>query len=324
MNRFARRRAFNVSCLLLACAAVWVWNTAHGMTLQHPSLVTGWLLSGLMLFLTAYNWRKKLPFSSLSRRASGVLTMLPLLVLVGMLVGPRLAGVSVPTAAALAAYPPLLLGILLVLPIKSSRWLQLHIYGGLFAVFVFALHVGVRWPSGALETALYALFVLVAGSGVVGLYMTRRFPALISNRGEELLFERIPAFVTRRRHEAEELVLATARETNGTALPDFYASRLHDYFSGPRNLWAHLRESRRPLQTLQAELKSLESYCSPEERQALVTLAGYVQSKDELDYDYAHQAALKYWLFLHLPLSYALLLLSGLHVLVVHAFGGIR
>ena len=324
MSRFTRRRYVRVTALVLVCLLTWVWDTAHGMTLLHPSLVSGWILTGLMVFLTAYNVRKKLSFPSQSRATTAAVTMIPLVLLLGLLLVPPLTGRAFPTWIALALYPPTLLATLLVLPIKSSTWLQLHIYGGFFAAFVFALHVGLRLPTGGLESALWVLFVLVVGSGVFGLYLTRRFPALISNRGEEIIFERIPAFVTQRRRQAEELVLSTARETSGTALPDFYASRLHDFFAGPRNLWAHLRESRRPLQTLQAELKALESFCSPEELEALETLGGYVRSKDELDYDYAHQAALKYWLFAHLPLSYALLLLAGVHVLVVHAFGGIR
>lgn len=49
-----------------------------------------------------------------------------------------------------------------------------------------------------------------------------------------------------------------------------------------------------------------------------------MREKDDLDYKYVHMAVLKYWLFVHIPLSYSLMLVAVLHVVLVHAFGGIR
>ena len=44
--------------------------------------------------------------------------------------------------------------------------------------------------------------------------------------------------------------------------------------------------------------------------------------KDDLDFHFWLQATLKGWLFVHVPLSYCLLILSLLHVVLVYAFGG--
>ena len=52
-------------------------------------------------------------------------------------------------------------------------------------------------------------------------------------------------------------------------------------------------------------------------------LRAAVEAKDDLDYHYAHQAVLKYWLFVHVPLAYSLVLVSGLHVVLAFAFGGV-
>jgi peptidoglycan biosynthesis protein MviN/MurJ (putative lipid II flippase) len=47
-----------------------------------------------------------------------------------------------------------------------------------------------------------------------------------------------------------------------------------------------------------------------------------VKQKDNLDFQYAMQATLKCWLFMHVPLTYGLLLFAALHVLVVYAYRG--
>ena len=55
-----------------------------------------------------------------------------------------------------------------VLPIGTAAfWLQLHIYAGFFTIFVFVAHIGYRWPNGSFESALAAVFTIVATSGVL-------------------------------------------------------------------------------------------------------------------------------------------------------------
>ena len=51
-------------------------------------------------------------------------------------------------------------------------------------------------------------------------------------------------------------------------------------------------------------------------------IARLVREKDGLDYHHAHQLLLKIWLFVHIPLTYSLLLFILVHVVVVFAFFG--
>ncbi len=123
-----------------------------------------------------------------------------------------------------------------VVPIGgSATWLQFHVYAGWLSIVLFALHVGPRLPDGRLEMTLAVLFVLVAGSGVVGLVLSRTLPGRLTGRGEEVIFERIPIFIARLREAAEEVVLRSAQETESTTIADFYAARLEPFFRGPRN-----------------------------------------------------------------------------------------
>jgi hypothetical protein len=54
----------------------------------------------------------------------------------------------------------------------------------------------------------------------------------------------------------------------------------------------------------------------------LENLADLVRRKDGLDYHHALQTSLKLWLFMHVPLTYSLMIFSLLHVVLVYAFSG--
>jgi hypothetical protein len=73
---------------------------------------------------------------------------------------------------------------------------------------------------------------------------------------------------------------------------------------------------------LLGEVTGLERYATDDEKVALNALAELVELKDELDYQYAHQGILKTWLFLHIPLTYVLLILASVHGYLAHAFAG--
>lgn len=210
-------------------------------------------------------------------------------------------------------YPPLL---------RSATWLQLHIYAGAFSIVIFAFHIGWRFPSGAFETILATMYAIVVVSGIIGLIMSRTAPVRISQDGEEVIFERIPLLRAKLRDRAEKLIVKSVEATNATTLSDFYAQRLADFFRGPRQTLAHLAQSNRPRHHLLSELKAQRRYLDDSERAIADELARLIEQKVGLDHDYAMQGALKLWLFVHIPATYLLLLMSVVHVALVHAFLG--
>ena len=212
-------------------------------------------------------------------------------------------------------YPPLF---------SSSTWLQLHVYVGVLSVVLFLWHIGWRIPNGLFEGALAAVYVWVAASGLVGLAMSRLIPGRLTVRGEEVLFERIPLYRRQLRERAEAVIVETAQESGTTTLPEFYARRLADFFYGPRHAWRHVVQSTRVMTRMTNELRSLERYLNDREREALRELTELVEAKDGLDYHHTMQGVLKGWLFVHIPLTYLLLVLTFAHVIIVHAFVGAR
>ncbi len=94
------------------------------------------------------------------------------------------------------------------LPLGSSAtWLQWHLYVGIGSVALFALHAGIRWPTGVLNSTLAAAYLATAGSGFLGLYLTRTIPRQLARVGEEVIYERIPALQMQVRTQAGNAVL---------------------------------------------------------------------------------------------------------------------
>ncbi|MHC4995593.1 MAG: hypothetical protein ACYTGQ_11130, partial [Planctomycetota bacterium] len=73
---------------------------------------------------------------------------------------------------------------------------------------------------------------------------------------------------------------------------------------------------------LQGELAAYDRYLGDEERAIARELADLVETKDALDYHYAMQGALKAWFFVHIPLTYALILVAVVHAYLIHTFLG--
>jgi len=204
----------------------------------------------------------------------------------------------------------------------SATWLQLHIYFGLLTAVVFGVHVGWRVPNGLVESLLTTLYLFVFVSGVIGLFLSRSLPKRLTTRGEEVLFERIPIYRKRIQAEVEAFVFDGLEASESTAVSQFYTDRLRPFFSQTRNYWQHLVQSNRSRFGLLKEMQAYGRYLNDSEREVMMRLVTSVEAKDDLDYQFSLQATLKYWLFVHVPLTYALLVFAVLHLLLVSAFAG--
>ncbi len=259
-----------VTLTIIAVLAFWFFETLQRESLQHTAWTTGYSLFGCLLFLAAFNLRKKLPFLS----ASGT----------------------------------------------SAMWMQLHIYVAFFSIAVFLMHIGLAVPNGVFEQALALLYVTVAGSGVYGLYMTRTIPGKLTATGFEVIFEQIPEKRRQLVACARNLILETARSTD--VIAKFYLHRVAQFMERPRSLAYNFSPSLRTSKTLIEEMRQLDRYLSATQRESSRQLTTLVRKKEDLDYHWALQGRLKLWLFVHIGLTYGLVLVSVLHGVIAHAFGG--
>ena len=243
---------------------------AQHQSLIHSSFLTGNLLMLSIVFLAAFNLRKKITF----------------------------------------------------LPAVGSAkfWMQLHIYVGLSTFAIFGFHVAWHVPNGAFEILLAVLYMTVALSGVYGLYATRVFPSRLTSLNEEPIFERIPFFQQKLAVQARDLVFQACEKTD--VLGKFYANRLAQFFEQPRPLAYLVRPTGNARRQLVSEIEELDRYLAEDQRSVSRELTTLVKKRDDLDYHYAIQGRLKLWMFIHIGLTYSLLIVALLHMVLVHAFQG--
>ncbi len=208
------------------------------------------------------------------------------------------------------------------------RWRKVHIFLGYLLLAAFVSHSDLSLPDTGFEWALWAGFALVSLSGIFGSYLTW---ALKAKHGitEGLSFDRIPA---RRAQLAQEVhALVTQTDPSGTeiALPappyeawimDLYTNHLRDFFQTPGHATAHLIASQRPLTRLTDEIDDLSRYVDKKSQDKLAAIKTLMIEKDRLDFARVYFGLTKGWLFVHVPATYALVVLTVLHILVVYAF----
>src|SRR4051794_36959245 len=271
MGYFTRRRIRNVGLTMVALGAAWLWMRSLERHLTASAFTSGYLLLACVLFLAAYNIRKKLPFLPFG---------------------------------------------------KSSTWLQWHIYICLASVGLFTLHAGIHWPTGILNATLATFYLATAASGFVGIYLTRTIPPQLARVGEQVIFERIPGLRSHVQKQANQIVIDSVAASGATTLADFYSSRLYAFFYQPRGLSYVARPTPALRRSLMGELQAVRRYLSEYEQTASERLFALVRRKDDLDFHEARQRLLKVWLFLHIGLTYSLVVLAVLHSVLALAFRG--
>ena len=95
---------------------------------------------------------------------------------------------------------------------------------------------------------------------------------------------------------------------------------MRDFFRGQQNFKAHLVGSARPLKRLTDEIDSLSPYVDQQSQEKLALIKDLVIEKDRLDFARVYLGLTRGWQFVHVPVTYGLIVLTVLHVLVVYAF----
>ena len=213
-------------------------------------------------------------------------------------------------------------------PKSATRWRKFHIFIGYLVIAAFISHSDFSLPDTGFEWALWTGFVLVTLSAIFGTYLVWSLQAK-RRIDEGVSYDRIST----RRAELAQFVHAAVAETDpaaaAIALPglphdawikDLYTTHLADFFQGQRNFTAHLIGSQRPLKRLTDEIDNLSRYVDQQSQEKLAAIKNLVVEKDRLDFAQVSLGLTKGWLFVHVPVTYALIVLTVLHILVVYAF----
>lgn len=213
-------------------------------------------------------------------------------------------------------------------PKSIMRWRKIHIFVGYLLVAAFLSHSNFSLPNSVFDWALWAGFVLVTLSGLFGTYLAWSLKTK-SGIDERFGYDRIPSRVAELARDVKAVVAMPDPSAAAIALPaapydawiiDLYTNHLRDFFEGPRNFSSHLIGSQRPLKRLMDEINHLSPYVDAQGQEKLSAIWNLVAEKDRLDFARVHLRLTRAWLFVHVPVTYGLIVLSVMHVLVVYSY----
>lgn len=230
---------------------------------------------------------------------------------------------------------------------RAQAWLRGHVWLGLFAVLLVALHSAFH-RGGAMTTALWILLGLVTLSGLFGVLLQQFIPRLLLHAvpGETLAQQLDRQFINLRKL-AEQVVAEAAgtidpTETGATTMlvkqvaAAAYASKIegaaqtalgpeamrrfyHDYlvpfFRGAPGATL---ASRRRSDSLFAALRTMTP---PEQAPHVDELEAICERRRQLIRQRRLMRVLFSWLIVHVPLSWGLLAASAIHAVVALRFG---
>lgn len=199
------------------------------------------------------------------------------------------------------------------LPIgRTQDWVQLHVYGGALFLVLVLMHTGLRPPRTGFAGWLLGLSVWVAVSGLLGVALRKWLPRLMtSSLSIEVLYERVPELIAGVRSRCEALAAA-----GSTPLQDVFR-RLAPDLDGPRPRWIYFLDPKAGIQDRLRELEFLRRLLGAEDQGRLDELQTLYRAKLEMDASYTLQRALRWWLYGHIPVSFVLILLVGIHLVTV-------
>jgi hypothetical protein len=201
---------------------------------------------------------------------------------------------------------------------RAQTWMRGHLWLGLLSLPIIFFHAGFRF-GGPLTSVLMWLVIIVVASGLFGAALQHYLPQVMTAEVPgETIFEQIDHIREQLVANGDEAIAAAesaAGEESATPLVDFYRREMRPFLQsrGARHqLLSSADRSRGTFEELrlllpaglQDAVKKLEQICE-EERQ--------LRRQSRLHH-WLHG-----WLMLHIPLSFALLLLG-----VVHAITALR
>ena len=211
------------------------------------------------------------------------------------------------------------------LPVGNvQRWLRAHIWLTLLTIPLILLHCGFRL-GGPMTTILMVLYAIVMVSGIYGLILQHKLPTMMKESlAAEIVFEQIPNMRAQLCAAAEKLLRSLKQQaTSGSAvvaidvsqeevLAGFIEQRLLPYLRagrGERYRLGHAREADDIFGRL--KLRVDEMY-----RERVEEMRRWCDERRLTDTQLRMQHWLHGWLFVHVPLSFLLLLMTVWHAFV--------
>ena len=219
---------------------------------------------------------------------------------------------------------------------RAQTWMRGHLWLGLLSYPIILLHAGFSW-GGPLTRAMMWIFTFVIISGIAGAVLQHFMPRLITQRVPmETIYDQIDRVQAQLLTEADELIasidaiatklglyVAAAKVGSAATLPatgttpeaavnelrSVYTESIRPFLAA-RGAYRHPLYARKNAKGMFIRLRKL----TPEElKDVIEDLENVCEEKRDLDRQSRMHRGLHAWLFIHLPLSFALIVLGFIH-----------
>lgn len=209
-----------------------------------------------------------------------------------------------------------------------ERWRSAHIVIGCILIAAFLSHSNFALPDTGVAWALWGGFVLITLSGLGGTYLSW---SLAARRGidDDVLSGDLNARRTKLASNARDLIAALDDQVGTEILPqlphsswiaDLYHKRLRDFIESDRSFPFYRIGSGARLRRMTNEIDALSPYVDAQHQEVLRVIKAIVVEKDRLDGGRILLWLRSAWLFVHVPVTYGLIVLVALHILLVYSF----
>jgi hypothetical protein len=216
---------------------------------------------------------------------------------------------------------------------RMQTWMRAHLWLGLLSLPFVWLHAAGAWADGPLTKALMLLFYITVASGVIGAVAQAVLPTMMTAQVPmETIYQQIPAIRQQLLEEAKQLYTEVTQETQAAAaaandsgsfrsilsaaepLREFWEDEVFPFLVDPRG-----RHELATQRGLQQRFNAIYMLLPRGHRQPLAGLEQICVEENQLSRQETLHRWMHGWLLIHVPVSYAVLLLT-----VVHAIAALR
>lgn len=201
-----------------------------------------------------------------------------------------------------------------------EQWLQSHIYLGILVLVLLVLHTGGRFNDMVAVTTLILVAVVVL-SGIAGAILFVTVPRLLTEVESNLTVEEIST-------QLNQLARNMARLTSGRSQPfvriydGLMKESMPGWLAGWRLLFSRMR---RKSQQAVGDWSKMLALVGKEEQEPLRQMLVFSRQRKELlmrlMYQQRYKNILEFWLYIHVPVTIAVLVFGTVHVVAVFYYG---
>jgi hypothetical protein len=202
-----------------------------------------------------------------------------------------------------------------------EQWLQSHIYLGLLVVVILLFHTGGRFHDRVAVTALLMLAIVVA-SGIAGALLYAAVPRFLTEIESNLTADEISEQVNDLQRQMARI--ASQRSATFQDLYNELARETKPPILAGWRLVAPKHERRRDTQRRSKLVAAVPKEEQDELRQMLVLSRQRQELLHRLVIQQRYKNILEAWLYIHVPFTFALLIIVAVHIAAVFYYGRVH